>query len=171
MELRSLVRPELIYPGITAPDRRSVLAEVSRKLAESGRVGDPSRLLAKLVEREELGSTALGSGVAIPHCKLRGLSDVFMVVATVPGGVDFEAPDEEPVRLLFVVVSPESSPAAHLQCLAAISKSIQSVSLDDLVQEDDPEEIARLLGGGTDAPEEGGETVAQGTSDGATDGS
>ncbi len=71
-----------------------------------------------------------------------------MAVATIPAGVDFAAPDGEPVKVLFVVVSPESSPAEHLRCLAAISKWIkESGDLERLARETDPDEIYRLLTG------------------------
>jgi PTS system nitrogen regulatory IIA component len=126
MRLGSLTRPELIFLGLPAGDRSVVLRAFAEQIAAHGLVADPEELHRKLLEREQLGSTGIGSGVAIPHCKLKGLSHGVVALAVLDHGVDFGAADGQPVRLLFLVVSPSEAPAEHLQILAAISRWLKA---------------------------------------------
>ena len=125
MGLGALTRPELIFPDLPAADRPGVLRAFADRVAERGLVRNGEELFRKLWEREQLGSTGIGSGIAIPHCKLSGLKHGMVAVGMVPQGVDFEAPDGQPVKVFFLVVSPSGSPAEHLQMLAAISRWIK----------------------------------------------
>ena len=98
---------------------------LAERLERAGAIPSAADLHAKLLERERQGSTAIGRGAAIPHCKLSRLDRVVVAVAVLPdgiGGDSPDSPDHEPVRLIFLVISPESSPAAHLQTLASISR-------------------------------------------------
>jgi fructose-specific phosphotransferase system IIA component len=128
VRLGSLTRPELIFLDLPAADRQAVLHELATRVAARGLVGDAEELYKKLWEREQLGSTGVGAGVAIPHCKLQGLSQGIVAVGVVSGGVDFAAVDGRPVELFFLVVSPSASPAEHLQVLAAISRWVKANS-------------------------------------------
>jgi PTS system nitrogen regulatory IIA component len=126
VRLGSLTRPELIFPDLPAADRSEVLRALSDRLAGHGLVESGAELHQKLWEREQLGSTGIGSGIAIPHCKLPGLTQGIVAVGIVPEGVDFGAADGQPVKVLFLVVSPSGSPAEHLQVLAAISRWVRA---------------------------------------------
>ena len=98
-----------------------------------------------------LGSTAIGSGVAIPHCKMENLRRVEVAIGLSREGVEFESEDGRPVQLFFLVVSPTDSPAAHLRALAAISKWVKADRhVERLLALEEPEEIWQLLkeGGG-----------------------
>lgn len=142
MVLASLTGPELILPQLDCSDRSSVLRTLARHLLDRGYVGDADELFNRLLEREQLGSTGVGSGVAIPHCKMNGLDRVVLAVGSTAEGIDFGAIDGVPVRLFFLVVSPSSSPAAHLQCLASISKWVKVEDhVERLLELTDPEEI------------------------------
>jgi PTS system nitrogen regulatory IIA component len=123
--LGALTRPELVFPDLPATDREGVLRALAGRVAERGLVGDGEELFQKLWEREQLGSTGIGQGVAIPHCKLNGLARGVVAVGLVPAGIDFGAADGRPVQVFFLVVSPAGSPAEHLQILAAISRWIR----------------------------------------------
>jgi PTS system nitrogen regulatory IIA component len=121
--LLDATRPGLVFPGLAGVDGASVLADLSRRVAAELPVGTPAAEIARrFAEREALGSTALGRGLAVPHCKLAGLDRPWLVVGVHPEGVDFGAPDGEPVRVFLAVVSPPAAPAAHLKVLAAISR-------------------------------------------------
>ena len=144
--LEALTDPHLIFPGLAATDATGVLHEIAGRLAEAGVVADPEALFQRLWEREQLGSTAIGRSIAIPHCKLDGLEHVVLAVGLAPGGVDFGAADAQPVRLFFVVVSPSRSPAEHLQSLAAISRWVKSDGrVERLLGLRDPGEVLDLL--------------------------
>lgn len=121
-QLGQLARLDLIFPRLEAGDRRGVLRRFSRELEARNVVPDAERLFERLWEREQLGSTAIGSGIAIPHCKLDRLDRIVMAVAITPEPIDFEAADGDPVRLFFLLLSPVDAPAEHLKSLAAISR-------------------------------------------------
>jgi nitrogen PTS system EIIA component len=147
--LETLTDPQLIFPGLQAGDPAGVLRELAERLAAAGAVATAGPLFERLWEREQLGSTAIGRGIAIPHCKLDGLPRVLVAVGLAPLGVDFGAADGQPVRLFFVVVSPSRSPAEHLQSLAAISRWVKSDGrVERLLQAERPSEVVELLRGG-----------------------
>lgn len=146
MDLQSLTEPELIFPDLPAFDIPSVLRAFADRLAEKGRVPAADRLYEKLWEREQLGSTGIGDGVAVPHCKLSGFDQVVLAIGHVAKGIEFAAVDGKPVRLFFCVVSPDSQPAAHLQCLQAISTWLKrNTASQRILEMDDPEAIYALL--------------------------
>lgn len=118
----------------------------AERLADGGVVKSANEVYEKLREREELGSTGIGSGVALPHCKLKGIDRVVLAVATSAQGVDFGAVDGEPVRLFFMVLSPVKDPAAHLQSLAAISKWVKADQhVERILKQHDAAAIQELL--------------------------
>ena len=107
---------------------------------------DAEVLYERLLEREDLGSTGIGGGVAIPHCKMKDLDEVIVAIGISRRGVDFEAEDHEAVRLLFLVVSPDDKPADHLQSLSAISKWVKNRQrVEEILEIEDPEAIYQLL--------------------------
>lgn len=146
MRLDSLTEPDLIFPDLDAADRDGVLRTLADRVARHEGIVDSGDLYDKLIEREQLGSTGVGSGVAIPHCKLAGLDEVVLAVGISRKGVDFGAIDAQPVRLFFVVVSPTDAPAAHLQVLAAISRWLKKDShVNRLLALHDRQKIYALL--------------------------
>jgi len=148
--LETLTDPHLIFPGLVGRDAGAVLRELAGKLAEAGVVSDAEQLFDRLWERERLGSTAIGRGIAIPHCKLERLDRVVVAAGLAPAGVGFGAADHQPVRLFFVVVSPSRSPAEHLQLLAAISRWVKADGrVDRLLASQRPEDVFDLLREGT----------------------
>ncbi len=145
LRLASLTRPELIFPDLPGQDRAAVLRALAGRIAKLGLVRDADDLFHKLWEREQLGSTGIGSGIAIPHCKLPGLSEGVVAIGMVPEGVDFGAADGQPVRLLFVVLSPSASPGEHLQVLATISRWVKAGRADQILELREPEAVIQLL--------------------------
>lgn len=146
MRLESLTEPGLIFPALPSLDAPGVLRVLAGKIVENGLARDAEGLYAKLWEREQLGSTGIGAGVAIPHCKAADLDRVVLAVGLAKGGVEFGAVDAQPVKLFFCVISPESAPAAHLQCLAAISRWVKADRhVEKILALDDPREIYALL--------------------------
>jgi len=126
MRLDELTKPELIFPDLPGADVHTVLREFAGRLEERGLVGDADDLYQRLNEREELGSTGIGSGVAIPHCKAKGLDGVILAIGISNRGVDFAAVDGAKVHLLFLIISPTDQPTAHLHALSAVSKWAKS---------------------------------------------
>jgi PTS system nitrogen regulatory IIA component len=146
VRLDTLTRPELIFPDLPGTDVASVLRAFAERLAAAGFVEDSEALYCKLREREDLGSTGIGSGVAIPHCKIKGIDKVIVAIAISRSGVEFGSVDGKPVRLLFLVLSPAADPAAHLRSLAAISKWVKDDQhLERILASTDAEAIYGLL--------------------------
>jgi PTS system nitrogen regulatory IIA component len=146
--LESLTSSELIFPDLQATDGPSVLRELAEKIASASPVREAETLFQRLWERELLGTTAIGNGVAIPHCKLNELPRVLVAIGTSREGVDFGAADGKPIRLFFLVASPSRSPAEHLQSLAAISKWVKgSGQVDRIAEMHDPAAIAAAIRG------------------------
>lgn len=130
-------------PGTT---REAVLEEMSVRLAERGLIPDARELWERLLDRERLGCTGLGHGVAIPHCKLRNIPGIVAAVASTAALVDFSAADGVPIDLIFLVASPADAPAAHLQTLARISRLLRTPSVvEGLRAADSAETMAGVL--------------------------
>jgi mannitol/fructose-specific phosphotransferase system IIA component (Ntr-type) len=146
MHLSSLTRPDLIFVDLPGADGPTVLRAFAERVVERGIVPDADLLYRRLLEREKLGTTALGQGVAVPHCKIEGLDEVVVAVGLFPKGIDFEAADDQPVRLLFLVVSPSAAPAEHLQSLAAISRWVKADHhVERILDLQEPQAIFELL--------------------------
>lgn len=115
-----------IISRLHASSREGVIEEMVAHLKESGKIDDPEKLVNILLDREMLGSTGIGHGVAIPHGRLSGLNEILLVFGRSPKGVDFDAHDGEPVNLFFLLVAPEDSAGLHLKTLARISRIIKN---------------------------------------------
>jgi nitrogen PTS system EIIA component len=144
---QSVVDPGRVFHRLPGSTREEVLEAMAAALAAQGAVRDPGGLVARLVDRERLGCTGLGRGVAIPHCKLRDVAAVIAAVASTAVPIDFGAADGIPIDLIFLVVSPADAPAAHLQTLARISRLLRMPGVaDGLRAAGSAEEMGSVLG-------------------------
>ncbi|UCF88462.1 MAG: PTS sugar transporter subunit IIA [bacterium] len=115
-----------VISRLNASSREGVIKEMVDHLNQSGKIDDPEKLVSILLDREMLGSTGIGHGVAIPHGRLSGLNEILLVFGRSPDGVDFDAHDGEPVNLFFLLVAPEDSAGLHLKTLARISRIVKN---------------------------------------------
>ncbi len=122
MKIVDLIRREMVVPALKATDKRGILEELAAYMAEHHPRIDRGGLARVLIEREQLASTAIGAGVAIPHGKLGTVSEIVACLGRATAGVDFDSMDGAPTYLFFVLVAPESSTGAHLKALARISR-------------------------------------------------
>lgn len=145
MKIVEFLRPEAVIADLSGVAGAAALAELCRPLAATHRV-DAQRLLETLLEREKLGSTGIGDGVAIPHGKVPGLPGLIASFGRAPGGVDFRAIDGRPTHLFFALFAPENSAGAHLKALARISRIFKNPAFREsiLVAPDAPT-IFRLI--------------------------
>ena len=116
-----LVAPNAIIPALKVNGKKQALQEISAKAAELTGQNDRA-ILEILLQREKLGSTGVGNGVAIPHGKLAKLSAVFGLFARLERPIDFEALDGQPVDLIFLLLAPEGAGADHLKALARVAR-------------------------------------------------
>jgi PTS system nitrogen regulatory IIA component len=121
MLLTDLVAPNAIIPALKVNSKKQLLQELAAKAAEL--CGQSERtILETLLQRERLGTTGVGNGVAIPHGKLPKLTNLFGVFARLDRPVDFESMDNEPVDLVLLLLAPETAGADHLKALARVAR-------------------------------------------------
>ena len=123
-ELSDLLVPEAVVAGMSAASKKTLFAALGAAAARAYGL-DAAQVAERLTEREKLGSTGFGGGIAIPHGKLDGLKQVLGIFARLPKPVDFAAVDELPVDLVFMLLSPTDAGAAHLKALACVSRRLR----------------------------------------------
>ncbi|MGE0699884.1 MAG: PTS IIA-like nitrogen regulatory protein PtsN [Hyphomicrobiaceae bacterium] len=124
MDLGDLLKPEGVYAALRVKNKKQALQELAARAAEITGL-DQRQVFDALLQRERLGSTGVGRGIAIPHARMAGLSRIATVFAQLDEAIDFDAPDHEPVDLVFVLLAPELSGADHLKALARISRVLR----------------------------------------------
>mgnify|MGYP006436969045 FL=1 len=145
MELTDLLTPESIVANLKATSKKQALQELSKRIAEVID-HDERDILDILLEREKLGTTGVGDGIAIPHGKLESLEKLHGFFARLERPVDFDSIDERPVDLIFLLLAPESAGADHLKALARVSRLLRDkTNCDKLRGSDNPEALYALL--------------------------
>lgn len=146
MKLTDILTKGLVLPDLQARNKRTVMEELCQALAKERPELAPAALMEVLLERERLGSTGIGDGIAIPHGKLHNLGDLLLAFGRSQAGVDFDSLDGKPAHLFFLVVAPENSAGVHLKALARISRLLKSNAVrKELMQAKDAEEIFRII--------------------------
>jgi PTS system nitrogen regulatory IIA component len=141
-----LLQDDLVIEEIKATDKIGVIREFAGILQATGRVTDAEALVRILMERESLGSTGIGDGVAIPHGKLSFISNMIVAFGRSSQGVDFKSLDAKPVYLFFLLVTPDNKPGDHLKALARISRILKNPVLrENLKRTSDRQKLKRLI--------------------------
>jgi PTS system nitrogen regulatory IIA component len=145
MKIVEFLQPAAVVGDLSGATARDVLAELCTPLATARRL-DGQRLQEVLIEREKLGSTGIGDGVAIPHGKVPGLPALVASFGRSRAGVEFKAIDGKPTHLFFALFAPENSAGAHLKALARISRIFKNAAFRDaILKAADAAEIYRLI--------------------------
>jgi len=148
VKLNHLLTADMIVPELTGETREEVLQEMVDWLTQEKNINRKGKeLLEKLIQREKLGSTAIGEGVAVPHCKIKGLEQPLVLLGISRKGVDFQAVDQKPVYLFFLVVSPPENPSINLQILAAIAHLVRESKglVKKILQAKSNQEILKVI--------------------------
>ena len=146
MKIAEFLSPHAVVADLSARTKAEVLVELSKTLARAHPELNPERLVEVLQEREKLGSTGIGEGVAIPHGKLGGLPQLMASFGVSREGVEFEAIDGKPTHLFFALVAPENSAGIHLKALARISRLFKNPRFrQSILEATTSEEIYRLI--------------------------
>lgn len=132
MNLGDLITPESVLSSVKVENKTQLFDKIAQEAAPVLRK-DHRFLQDALVQREHLGSTGVGNGIAIPHCKIAGIRKTFVFFAPLARPIDFKAVDEEPVDIVFALFAPENAGADHLKSLARISRLLR-----------DPKKVAAL---------------------------
>ena len=130
MKLSDFVVPEAILPELEAPTKESAIRAMVGSLKNSGSINpdDEESIIAAILKREELGSTGIGKGVAVPHTKHPSVEQLIATVALSREGIDFASLDGEVVYILFLLISPPDRPGDHLRGLENISRHLRNDS-------------------------------------------
>jgi PTS system nitrogen regulatory IIA component len=128
MHLAEIIDAQSVLPNLKAQGKKQLLQELAHGAGERLSV-DHQLIFETLLQREKLGSTGLGHGIAIPHGKIKGLARVYGLFARLAQPVEFEAIDGEPVDLAFLLLAPEHAGADHLKALARISRLLRDVDV------------------------------------------
>jgi len=145
MRILDTLKEEVIIAELNASDKKGVVEEIAAPMAKASGV-DQQEMVRVLLERERLGSTGIGGGIAIPHGKLKSLDSLLVGFGRSLKGVDFEAIDGKPAHLFFLLIAPEDSTGTHLRMLARISRLLKdSTFKQQLMTAADQHEIYTVI--------------------------
>ena len=146
MNLAEYLKPSAVAINNDISSKKRTLEEISRLLTAHAEFVSEKDVLVSLINREKLGSTGLGHGVAIPHGRLKGLGSVVGAFVKLRNPVDYDAADEGHVDLVFGLLVPQEATSEHLQILAAIAEMFQDPARIAAIREaDDPQQLHALL--------------------------
>ena len=141
-----ILDPQCVVLELSGRKKRAVIEELVDVLAQAGKVGDAGALKKEILEREKLTSTAVGHGIAMPHKLSAEAQETALAFGRSPTGVKFDAPDNEAVTLVFLLVGPAGAHTAHLRLLSRLSRYLHDATFRDALRSaQSADEIARLF--------------------------
>lgn len=147
MKLYNMLKPELIKINCTAATTEEFLKEMVYNLKLNDKISDEEPILRKLMEREKLGSTSIGNHSAVPHTKLKEITEPVVAIGTSKAGIRYNEADKEPVHFIILILSPNYSPIIHLQILAAAASVIKKTGplVEDILAAGSPEQLINVI--------------------------
>ena len=146
MNIQDMLKKEFIIEDLKSRTKKETLVELADVFLRDDKDIDRDAMIEVLLEREKLGSTGIGDGIAIPHGKLAGLEKLVVSFGRSRGGVDFDSLDGKPVYIFFLLMAPENSAGQHLKALARISRMLKDVSFrESLINAESSENIYDLI--------------------------
>jgi PTS system nitrogen regulatory IIA component len=146
MRLQEILTPQRVAPSLPASSKKRLLEKLSFLLGAGGSDVDVAAALHSLLERERLGSTGIGQGVALPHGRLKGLKKVVGAFATLEHEMDYNSLDRKPVRMAFALLVPENAADEHLRILSELAGIFRKKETrQNLLSAKNPEELYRTL--------------------------
>ena len=128
MNIADLLAPDAVIPALKAQSKKQLLQELSQR-AHGVTALPERRIFETLVERERLGTTGVGAGIAIPHGRMAEAKSISGVFARLENGIEYEAVDSQPVDLVFMLLAPENAGADHLKALARVSRLLRDKAM------------------------------------------
>ncbi|MDZ7374103.1 MAG: PTS sugar transporter subunit IIA [candidate division KSB1 bacterium] len=133
MQVSEYIREDLILLDLKAENKADAIRKLIDLLQERGIVKDPDDFFREVMEREKLGTTAVGHGVALPHARTDKLNEIIVAVGRCPEGVDFGAEDGQPVHMIFLIGTPPSEVNRYLKLLAGLSRLLRQQEVRDAI--------------------------------------
>lgn len=145
MKILDVLHPDAILADLKSQDKKGVLEELVEPVSEITGMSH-NELVRVLMDREQLGSTGIGSGIGIPHGKIKGLESMVIGFGLSKRGVDFDSIDNKPTHLFFTLITPDQSTGLHLRLLARISRILKDDSFkESLMNAGSAEEILSII--------------------------
>ena len=146
MNLLDLISPRCIKVSLQAQTKKEVIGELVDLLVSMKKLPHRDAILDALLEREEVGSTGIGHGVALPHAKCAEVKEIYVACGTAPQGIDFDALDMEPVYIFFLILAPRTAPGQHLKVMAILTRLLsRAAAREALLQARDADEFYTVL--------------------------
>ena len=145
MNITDLLAPDAVVPALKVQGKKQLLQDLAERASALTHLPE-RRIFETLVERERLGTTGMGQGIAIPHGRLAGLPEITGLFARLDPPIVYEAVDDQPVDLVFLLLAPEGAGADHLKALARVSRLLRNQGIcEKLRATSDPEVLYALL--------------------------
>jgi PTS system nitrogen regulatory IIA component len=125
MNISDLLKPDAVFASLKVRSKKQLLQELAARAAQISGI-DERRIFETLTERERLGSTGVGSGIAVPHGRMPDIKTIVGVFARLETAIDYDAVDKQPVDLVFMLLAPDDAGADHLKALARVSRLMRN---------------------------------------------
>jgi fructose-specific phosphotransferase system IIA component len=146
MKLVDVLKPAYIKIPLTSQNKEGVIKELINMLFEQKAISEKETVFQAALDREKIMTTGVGRQVAIPHCKVKDGKEFSIAFGISESGIDFDAIDNQPVKIVFLLVGPEDNPGMHIRLLSRISRLISKEALrEKLLQVNDADEAYQLL--------------------------
>ncbi|MCX8110352.1 MAG: PTS sugar transporter subunit IIA [Syntrophorhabdaceae bacterium] len=129
MKLEEILLESCVIDDLKSSTKKDVIYELCNALKNAGLIKDVKEVVDIIIEREKLGSTGIGEGIAIPHGKMKGIDGIICAIGKSRNGIEFDAIDNKPVNIIFLLLAPEGSASMHLKMLSRISKILRDPSI------------------------------------------
>jgi PTS system nitrogen regulatory IIA component len=135
LTIDNILVPELTLCQVSAFSKKRVLEFIAKQISQYDSALGETQIFNNLIGRERLGSTGIGQGIAIPHCRLEGLDRVIGVLITLKEGIEFDAIDNQPVDLVFALIVPKEATSEHLELLSQLAEKFNGRAFCDRLRE------------------------------------
>ncbi|MFA5480188.1 MAG: PTS sugar transporter subunit IIA [Candidatus Muiribacteriota bacterium] len=126
MDLSDVINEEIVLMDLKGSNKEEIIKELVKLLEKTGKISSPDKFVKAVLDREKLGSTGIGKGIAIPHGKVEGATGVLVALGISKKGVDFDALDDKPVHSVFLIAASPENSSKYLQTLAKLSRMVRS---------------------------------------------
>lgn len=151
MRIQDIIQKNAIIINLEAPDKSGLLIQMAKYLASLYDLKNNEQVVQKILDREAEMSTGIGFGIAIPHARIEGVDRVYMIAARSVKGIEFDAIDEQPVHLVFMMISPANASNQYTQILSSLSRIMSYEDIrKSLMETETPEEFLNIISRGED---------------------
>jgi len=151
VRIQDILQKNAIILNLEASDKTNLLIQMAQYLASLYDLKDKDMVVQKILDREAEMSTGIGFGIAIPHARIEGVESVFMLAARLGKGIEFNAIDEQPVHLIFMMLSPPNATSPYTQVLSSLSRIMSYEEIrKSLIETDSPESFLSVISRGED---------------------